>query len=141
MITVALKEAHKSSCRTRHGAIVAKNGRVLGRGHNSYRSHGGQWGGGPLKTLHAEAAAMRDATHRGIDVRGCTLYVTRGDTNRISKPCPSCQALLERYGISKVVYTDEEGNVLTEWPLATDILPGMSGRLSVAIRTQKTEIF
>lgn len=117
LITVAFKESQKSACRTRHGAVVAKNGRVLGRGHNSYRSHGGQWGGGPLNTLHAEAAAIRDAVHRGIDVRGTTLYVTRGNANRMSKPCVSCQALLEKYGISKVVYTDEEGNVLTEWPL------------------------
>ena len=117
MIPVAFKESQKSSCRTRHGAIVAKNGRVLGRGHNSYRSHGGQWGGGPLKTLHAEAAAVRDAVSRGIDVRGATIYVTRGDANRISKPCPSCQALLERHGFSKIVYTDKNGNILTEWPL------------------------
>lgn len=117
MIPVAFKESQKSSCRTRHGAIVAKGGRVLGRGHNSYRSHGGQWGGGPLKTLHAEAAAVRDAVSRGIDVRGATIYVTRGDANRISKPCPSCQALLERHGFSKIVYTDENGNILTEWPL------------------------
>ena len=121
MISAAFKESQKSLCRTKHGAIVTKNGRVLGRGHNSYRSHGGQWGGGPLHTLHAEAVAIRDAVHRGIDVKGATLYVTRGNTNRMSKPCTSCQALLEKHGISRVIYTDEHGNLLTEWPLGSKL--------------------
>jgi len=117
MITAAFKESQKSTCRCKHGAIVSKNGRVLGRGHNDYRSHGGHWGGGPLRTLHAEAAAIRDAVRRGIDVRGTTIYVTRGDTSRMSKPCVSCRTLLEKHGIAKVCYTDEHGNILTEWPL------------------------
>lgn len=116
MISLAFKESQQSTCRTKHGAVVSKGGRVFGKGHNSYKTHG-TWGGGPLKTLHAEAAAIRDAVRRGIDICGATIHVTRGDMNRISKPCASCRALLERYGISKIVYTDEAGNILTEYPL------------------------
>jgi len=117
MISLAFKESQKSFCRTRHGAIVSKGGRVFGKGHNSYKTHG-TWGGGPLMTLHAEAAAIRDAVRRGIDICGATLFVTRGDANRMSKPCVSCQALLESYGITKVIYTDENGNILVEFPLS-----------------------
>lgn len=117
MLNVAKKESQKSSCRCQHGAAVSKGNRLLGKGHNSYKPHP-TWGGGPLKTLHAEAAAIRDAIRRGIDVRGATIYVVRTSENsQMSKPCPSCQQLIEDYGIRKVVYTNEEGEVVSEWPL------------------------
>lgn len=119
MINAALKESALSTARCRHGAIISKGGRVLARGHNSYRTHP-KWGSGPLKTLHAEAAAIRRAVSQGIDVRGATIFVVRNDNNgggRMSKPCKGCQAFIEQYGISKIVYTDESGEIIIEIPL------------------------
>lgn len=115
MIAAALKESKKSECRSQHGAIITRGGSVLGKGSNTYKTHP-TWGGGPLKTLHAEAAAIRDAVRQGINVRGATIYVVRGG-ERMSKPCPSCKKFIMQYGISKVVYTDGEGNIVTEYPL------------------------
>jgi deoxycytidylate deaminase len=115
MINLALKESKKSTARVKHGAVLVRGGSVLAKACNSYRTHP-KWGGGPLRTLHAEAAVIRKAISRGIDPKGSVIYVARKNA-QMSKPCPSCQAIIEEHGIRKVVYTDREGNVVTEWPL------------------------
>lgn len=117
MISLAQKLAEKSVCRTKHGAVVSKGARVFGRGYNSYKPHP-TYGGGPLMTLHAEAAAIRDAKRRGICLRGATIFVARvGNNSNMSKPCKSCQEMIGQEGIRKVVYTDEHGHSVSEWPL------------------------
>ncbi len=115
MINLALKEAQRSKVRCQHGSVVSRGGSVLGKGYNKYKPHA-RWGSGPMNTLHAEAAAIRDAVRRGIKLRGATIFVARTGP-RMSKPCSACQKLIEQYGISKVVYTDDEGNVITTYPL------------------------
>ena len=123
MLRTALKECAKSTCTNQHGSVVCKGKRVLGKGHNSYRSHP-RWGtrkvhsehGYEFMTIHAEAAAIRDAVRKGINVVGATIYVTRTGS-RLSKPCNECQIMIESYGIRKVVYTDSNGNEITTWPL------------------------
>lgn len=118
MITIAQKEADKSKARCKHGAVLTRGGSVLGKGCNSYKTHP-KWGSGPLKTLHAEAAALRDALRRGINVRGTTIFVARsGPNSKMSRPCEDCQSLLIEYGVAKVVYTDENGEPVTDWPLS-----------------------
>lgn len=119
MLRLAIKESKRSSVRCQHGATICSGKKVLARGHNSYRTHT-TWGGGPLKTLHAEAAAIREAVNRGIDIRGSTIYVVRNNGNggsQMSKPCRDCQTFIERFGISKVVYTDKNGDIVETWPL------------------------
>lgn len=117
MIGLALKRAQKSTCRTQHGAVVVQGHRVVGIGHNSYKTTP-SWGSGPLSTLHAEAAAIRDAVRRGINLHGATIFVARfGVANQMSRPCHDCQKRIKEYGISKVYYTDESGFVVSEWPL------------------------
>lgn len=124
MLRLAEKQAHKSPCRAQHGAVVASGKRVFGTGFNVYKSPGEHWGTRKLHsrnsyeffTTHAEAAAIRDAKRRRKDLTGTTLYVTRAG-GRLSKPCADCQKLIEEHGISKVVYTDGEGNIVSEWPL------------------------
>lgn len=116
MITLAKKLAKKSKCRCKHGSVVAKGNRVYGMGCNSYKEHP-TWGGGPLLTLHAEAAAIRDAQRRGVDLKGKNLYVVRIDSqSAMSRPCKSCQRLIEEVGIRKVYYTDKNGNIIQTWP-------------------------
>lgn len=117
-VKMCLKLSNSSKCRCQHAAILVSAGRVLSVGFNSYKTHP-TWGSGPLKTLHAEAAAIRRAVSRGIDVRGSTIFVVRnnkGQGGRMSKPCNGCQTIIEQYGISKIVYTDETGAVIEEWP-------------------------
>ena len=116
MINSAQKLARLSECRNQHGAVIASGNRVLGRGTNTYKTHA-TYGGGPLKTLHAEAAAIRDAKRRGISLHGKDLYVARVNCdNKLSRPCASCASLIKREGIRKVYYTDANGEVVSEYP-------------------------
>lgn len=74
------------------GAIVVKNGEIIGRGYNA-----------PITThdpsAHAEIRAMRDAAahlgnYRLVD---CTLYVTL-------EPCAMCSGAIQHARIAKVIF-------------------------------------
>lgn len=91
----ALKEAYEG-IRNGHGgpfgAVVVKNGKIVGRGHNKVL----------LKkdpTCHGEMEAIRDAcnnlgTH---DLNGCVLYTT-------AEPCPMCLGGILWSNISEAYY-------------------------------------
>lgn len=74
------------------GAIVVKDGQVIGRGSNAPISTSDP-------TAHAEIMAMRDAAkhlgnYRLID---CTLYVTL-------EPCAMCSGAIQHARIGRLVY-------------------------------------
>lgn len=89
---LALREARKGLGRTAPnpvvGAVVVKEGRVVGSGY--HRKAG---------TPHAEVNALTDA---GSDSRGATLYVTLEPCNHTGRTPPCTQAVLES-GIRRVV--------------------------------------
>src|SRR5690606_37376151 len=74
------------------GAVVVKNGQVIGRGHNR-----------PLSsqdpTAHAEVLALREAAQALGNYRldGCTLYVTL-------EPCTMCSGAMLHARVGQVVY-------------------------------------
>lgn len=74
------------------GAVVVKDGVIIGRGFNS-----------PIgehdPTLHAEIAALRDACRKlgNYRIPGCTLYVTL-------EPCAMCSGAIMHARIGRVVY-------------------------------------
>lgn len=74
------------------GAVVVRDGQVVGRGFNSPI-------GDSDPTAHAEIAALRDAA-RNLDnyrLPGCTLYVTL-------EPCAMCAGAIMHARIERVVY-------------------------------------
>lgn len=74
------------------GAVVVKDGRIIGRGYNTReRDHD--------PSGHAEINAMRDAAaHLGRwQLDGATLYVTH-------EPCPMCAGAMLLSHISTVVF-------------------------------------
>jgi len=74
------------------GAIVVKNGEIIGRGSNApITTHD--------PTAHAEIRAMRDAAQHLGNYRlvGCTLYVTL-------EPCAMCTGAIQHARIAKLVY-------------------------------------
>lgn len=79
------------------GAIVVKDGRVVGEGHHDH------FGG-----AHAEVNAIRNA---GEDTRGSTLYVTLEPCNHHGKT-PPCTALIAEKGIARVVIGMTDPNPL-----------------------------
>jgi tRNA(adenine34) deaminase len=74
------------------GAVVVKDGKVVGRGYNSPISSGDP-------TAHAEIRALRDAAGALANYRlvGCTLYVTL-------EPCAMCAAAISFARIRRLYY-------------------------------------
>ena len=74
------------------GAVVVKDGEIIGRGHNS-----------PIgehdPTAHAEIQAMRQAAEKLGNYRliGCQLYVTL-------EPCVMCTGAMQHARIAKLVF-------------------------------------
>lgn len=114
-LSVARYCATKSKARNTHGAVIVKGGRVLSTGWNKNRNHPAIVSPEHIKTecsYHAEEVAIREA---GEDnVRGAVIYVARVSKNgsdRDSKPCPKCAALIRQAGIKRVVFTMEAGEI------------------------------
>lgn len=74
------------------GALVVKDGEIIGRGYNA-----------PISchdpSAHAEIRAMRDAAQNIGNYRlvGCTLYVTL-------EPCAMCTGAIQHARIARLVY-------------------------------------
>ena len=74
------------------GAVVVKDGAVIGRGHNQPISSRDP-------TAHAEIVALRDAAERIGNYRlaGCSLYVTL-------EPCAMCAGAIMHARIGRVIF-------------------------------------
>ena len=74
------------------GAVVVKNGRVIGRGHNAVVASSDP-------TAHAEINALRQAAKRlkRFDLGDCVLYSS-------SEPCPMCLAAVHWAKMKRVYY-------------------------------------
>lgn len=74
------------------GAIVVKNGEILGEGYNKREAEGDP-------TAHAEIVAIRQAAERLGSWRldGCELYVTL-------EPCPMCTGAIINSRIETLVF-------------------------------------
>ena len=74
------------------GAVVVRDGEIVGRGYNHPIS-------GRDPTAHAEVAALRDAAQHLGNYRlgGCELYVTL-------EPCVMCAGAIMHARVSRVIY-------------------------------------
>ena len=91
------------------GAVVVREGRIVGTGLNRSRLHSDP-------TSHGETEAIRDACRRlgTVDLRGCALYSS-------CEPCPMCVAAMGIAGISVLYYAagmDQAGAALGDLPEA-----------------------
>ena len=74
------------------GAVVVKDGEIIGRGYNLRENK-------KSATAHAEVLAIEEACKSlgGWRLSGCTLYVTL-------EPCPMCAGAIINSRIDKVVF-------------------------------------
>ena len=91
----AIKEAKKGITRGDggpFGAVVIKDGKVVGRGHNQVIKNNDA-------TCHGEMMAIRKASKNlgTFDLSGCEIYTT-------GEPCPMCYGAILWANISKVYY-------------------------------------
>ncbi|MFJ3229362.1 hypothetical protein ACIPJS_39580 [Streptomyces sp. NPDC086783] len=102
MIDLAIKQALRSKCRHRVGAVLTAGSRVLAASPNLRRNN-------PAvtfthATFHAEIATLR-RTSRTVGTR---IYVARVDANglpQMAKPCLRCEETLTNAGIVRASYT------------------------------------
>lgn len=90
----------RSICAVRVGAAIADKHGLLSWGWNSSGFDGfGE---------HAEQAAIRRANKRRL--KGATIYVAaRRNLPITAKPCEVCAMHIKAFGITKVIYRDQEG--------------------------------
>ncbi len=119
---VALELAHEAARQGEVpvGAIVVRDGEVVGRGYNERERRQD-----PL--AHAELLAIAEAARNtGLwRLDGCTLYVTL-------EPCPMCAGALVNARVERLVYGARDpkaGAVETLYTIPTD--PRLNHRLSV----------
>ncbi len=92
---LAINEA-KRGIRSSHGgpfgAVIVKNGEVVGRGHNMVIKN-------QDPTCHGEITAIRKACKKlgTFDLSGCEIYTT-------GEPCPMCLTAIMWANIEKVFY-------------------------------------
>ena len=65
-ISAASHEANKSTVLMRHGAVAVANGKILGRGHNHYRTTSKDGFINNTCTCHAEVDVMRKLYHKSM---------------------------------------------------------------------------
>jgi guanine deaminase len=81
-----------------YGAIVVKDGQVVGEGPSRVVTNGDP-------TAHAEMEAIRDAARR-LDTRnlaGCVIYAS-------SRPCPMCETAAYWANVSRIYYGQHAGD-------------------------------
>ncbi|HKL43777.1 MAG TPA: nucleoside deaminase [Candidatus Absconditabacterales bacterium] len=78
------------------GAVVVKNGEVVGKGFNHVIKHNDP-------TAHAEIQAIRDACKNlnTFDLNGCEIYTS-------CEPCPMCLGTIFRARIEKIYYANTQ---------------------------------
>lgn len=92
---VAIQEARKG-IHNGHGgpfgAVVVKNGEIIGKGHNQVLKNNDP-------TCHGEMMAIHKAckTLGTFDLSGCEIYTT-------GEPCPMCMAAILWANIDKIYY-------------------------------------
>lgn len=112
------------------GCVVAYKGHIIGRGHNSnkshpmqkkynrkYRSFNNNNGAFINDTIHAEVSALMNIPYvigKDVDFSKCKIYVYRicngkplGYGN--ARPCQACLHMIKDVGIRHVFYTDDMG--------------------------------
>jgi len=80
------------------GAVIVKDGRIVGKGANSVVSH-------TDPTAHAEVMAIREAAKKlgSFDLSGCAIYTS-------CEPCPMCLGAIYWAHLSKIYYGNSKKN-------------------------------
>jgi len=78
------------------GAVVVRDGRIIGRGHNQKETLADPTAHAEILAITAAAGALRDWR-----LTGCTLYVTL-------EPCPMCAGAIVLARLDRVVFGTDD---------------------------------
>jgi tRNA(Arg) A34 adenosine deaminase TadA len=95
-VALSLENAHSGEGGP-FGAVIVKDGKIVGRGKNSVKKN-------KDPTAHGEVMAIRDAGQNlgSEDLSDCELYTS-------SEPCPMCDAIIKAANIARVYYSNTCG--------------------------------
>lgn len=84
----------ESGCGGPFGAVIVKDGQIIGEGWNKVTSNNDP-------TAHAEVEAIRDASKNlnNFDLSGCDIYTS-------CEPCPMCLSAIYWSKISRIFYAN-----------------------------------
>jgi len=116
---LAAEEAKKSTCKkSRRGAIIVKNGKVIGKGYNKVtfekpcnpcireKIHDNSRVE-MCSAIHAEQMAIIDATNRGKTLKGAIMYHVKIKNDKIvpvgDLSCTVCSRILREAGVEFVL--------------------------------------
>lgn len=85
------------------GAVIVKDGKIVGRGRNQVTSSNDP-------TAHGEVVAIRDACKNlwTFDLQGCEIYTS-------CEPCPMCYWAISRSRIQKIYYGNTGKDAADIW--------------------------
>ena len=108
------KIAQNSSLQHKHGACLIKSGKVFSFGYNKYIKKIFIENKTIMYTIHAEVDALCKVPNKSA--KGMDILIIRIGKNKLknSRPCNSCIDKLSRYGIIKVYYSNEDGDIVCE---------------------------
>lgn len=94
------------------GAVILINRKPVSVGYNKlYKTHPIMKKYGSLRTLHAELSAILQIQNKAL-LQGATMVVYRSDKQgnpKNARPCSTCEEILKSFGITKTIYTVENG--------------------------------
>ncbi|MBC7500032.1 MAG: bifunctional diaminohydroxyphosphoribosylaminopyrimidine deaminase/5-amino-6-(5-phosphoribosylamino)uracil reductase RibD [Herminiimonas sp.] len=99
-LQLAAKGLFTTAPNPRVGCVIVKDRQVIGEGYTQ-----------PAGQAHAEVQALADATRRGHDVRGATVYVTLEPCSHYGRTPPCTDALIGA-GVGQVVAAIGDPNPL-----------------------------
>jgi deoxycytidylate deaminase len=112
------KTAMKSSVNNRHSAALIKKDVILNLSYNKFIKQIKHCKSIHYLTIHAEVNAICSYYDKK-NVRGMNIIVIRIDNYGIklknSRPCNDCIIKLRKFGISKVYYSNEKGDIVFEF--------------------------
>ena len=111
--------------RVRVGCVVVCGHKIISSGYNSIKTNPTQkklniyrFDVDTPATIHAEVAALLPLLNRkDINFSDVSLYIYREYKNgnpALSKPCPSCLALIRQLGIRRLYYSGDNSYVNEE---------------------------
>lgn len=114
-IDLLKKIAQYSSLQHKHAACLIKSGEIFSFGYNKYIKKIFIENKTIMYTIHAEVDAVCKVPNKSV--KGMDILIIRIGTNKLknSRPCNSCIDKLSRYGIRKVYYSNEDGDIVCEF--------------------------
>lgn len=119
LIAIARNCAMQSDVSFRHGAVLfANSNKIISFGYNR---HGDRLQKTWAPTIHAEASCLAQivgsiiARDRSRLLRQLRILVIRISANGQlvnSMPCRNCVTLMRKFGVKRVIYSDENGNIV-----------------------------